>query len=210
MSHPLPAADHAFARAAGEPQIENARQSLVRANATVHVVDTVPDARTLLGTLLPTDEPVFTVSSQTLLLSGIRDDIDDSGRFRSVRSTLLAGLDPRSAEARRIGASPEVVVGSVHAVTEDGQIVVASASGSQLSAYAAGASKVFYVVGAQKIVPDLETALRRIETYSLPLENERALAQYGYGSVVGKLLVHRLEVVPGRVTVLIVREPIGY
>ena len=135
---------------------------------------------------------------------------DDSGRYRSLRSSGLAGIDPRSVEARRLGASPDVVVGSAHAVTEDGQIVVASASGSQLSAYAAGAGKVFYIIGAQKIVPDLETALRRVETYCLPLESQRVLAAYGQASVVGKLLVIRHEVIPGRTTVIITREPIGY
>jgi acyl-CoA hydrolase len=210
VSFELPEADRSFAKPAADHQIETTRTSLEGRNLSVHVVDTVATARALLGDLLPADEEIFTVSSQTLQLSGIAADIDDSGRFRSLRATRLAGLDPRSVEARQLGASPDVVVGSAHAVTEDGQIVVASASGSQLSAYAAGASRVFYVIGAQKIVPDLDAALRRVETYSLPLESQRMVEAFGQASVIGKLLVLRLEVIPGRTTVIITREPIGF
>jgi L-lactate utilization protein LutC len=103
-----------------------------------------------------------------------------------------------------------VVIGSAHALTEDGQIIVASASGSQLSAYAAGASKVFLVIGAQKVVPDLVAAFRRVETYALPLENQRMLEISGQPSLIGKLLVLRQEVIPGRTTVIVTREPVGY
>jgi hypothetical protein len=125
--------DERFAEAATAQQIERARESLEHRNISAHVVDTVADARVLLSELLQDDADIFTVSSQTLKLSGIGADIDESERFRSLRSTRLHELDPRSSEARQIGASPHVVVGSAHAVTEDGQIVITSASGSQLS-----------------------------------------------------------------------------
>src|SRR5262249_59021280 len=92
-------------------------------------------------------------------------------------------------EIRRLRAAPDVVVGSVSAVTEDGTLVAVSASGSQLPAYAGGAGKVIWVVGAQKIVPDLAAAFRRIETYAFPLEDVRARATYGRPSAINKLLV---------------------
>jgi acyl-CoA hydrolase len=205
-----PEADLAFAQPASETKIEAAAKALETHNLKVHVVDTVAEARSLLAELLPTEAEVFTASSETLRLSGIAEDIDKSGRFRSLRATRLAELDPMSIDARRLGASPDVVVGSAHAVTEDGQIVVASASGSQLSAYAAGASEVFLVIGAQKIVSDLDTALRRVETYSLPLESQRLQELYGQPSVIGKLLILSREIFPGRTTVVISREPIGF
>jgi hypothetical protein len=200
----------AFAQPASDVQIEAAVKALEANNLKAHVVDAVAAARTLLAELLPTEAEILTVSSETLRLSGIAEDIDKSGRFRSLRATRLAELDPMSIDARRLGASPDVVVGSAHAVTEDGQIVVASASGSQLSAYAAGASEMFLVIGAQKIVSDLDRAFVRIETYSLPLESQRLEALYGQPSVIGKLLVLRREIFPGRTTVIISREPIGF
>ncbi|HEV3186554.1 MAG TPA: LUD domain-containing protein [Acidimicrobiales bacterium] len=205
-----PEADLAFAQPASESKIDAAAKALETRNFKVHVVDTVAAARLLIGELLPTEVEIFTASSETLRLSGIADDIDKSGRFHSLRTTRLAQLDPMSIDARRLGASPDVVVGSAHAVTEDGQIVVASASGSQLSAYAAGASEVFLVIGAQKIVSDLNRAFVRIETYSLPLESQRLMALHGQPSVIGKLLVIRREIFPGRTTVIISKEPIGF
>jgi len=210
MSIAIGEPDLSFGEAAAEHQIQAAATALKGRNVSVHVVDTVSDARALTRDLLPADEEIFTASSQTLEVSGILADIDGSGGFQSLRTTRLAGLEPWSVEARRIGATPDVVIGSAHALTEDGQIVVASASGSQLSAYAAGASKVFLVMGAQKVVPDLVTAFRRIETYALPLENQRMLEMSGQPSLIGKLLILRQEVIPGRTTVIITREPVGY
>ena len=108
------------------------------------------------------------------------------------------------------GAAPEVVVGSVHAVTEDGLMLAASASGSQLGSYAAGAERAFWVVGAQKVVPDLETALRRIRTYCLPRETDRLRQEMGRDSFIGKILIIEREAFPDRGTVVLVREPIGF
>jgi YkgG family uncharacterized protein len=70
-------------------------------------------------------------------------------------------------------------LGSVHAITRDGALFIASASGSQLASYVWGAASVIFVVGAQKLVPDAETARRRIFEHSLKLEDARAYAAYG-------------------------------
>ena len=110
---------------------------------------------------------------------------------------------------RRHVATMDVVIGSVHAVTEDGHVVIASASGSQLAAYAFGASRVIWVVGAQKIVEDLDEAFARIEQHSLPLESERLQQVYGQPSIVGKQLVISHER-PGRITLLLLAEAIGF
>ncbi|HEY6738732.1 MAG TPA: LUD domain-containing protein, partial [Actinopolymorphaceae bacterium] len=161
-----PAVDETYARPVTRDQLDRAAKALTERLVHTYVVPTVAEARRLLGELLPTDQEIFTASSQTLTTSGIAADIDESGRFRSLRARL-SGIDDVVAQIRE-GAAPDVVVGSVHAVTGDGHLVVTSASGSQLAAYAAGARKAFWVVGAQKVVPDLDSALRRIRTYSLP------------------------------------------
>ena len=116
----------------------------------------------------------------------------------------------RADDIRRLLASPDVVVGSVAALTETGSLVVASASGSQLPAYAGGAARAIWIVGAQKVVPDLSTALRRVEDHALPLESARAQVAYGMPSAVNRLLILNAEPHPGRGIVLLLREAIGF
>ncbi len=157
--------DYGFSKPASEERIKRVSESLMQNNIAVHVVDTPSDARTLLEKLLPLDKEIFTASSGTLGLSGIDQLINGpDSKFRSVRKEL-AKLDPATQfrQQVKLGATPDVAVGSVHAVTESGQVLVASASGSQIAPYVAGAEKVFWVVGSQKLVKDLEAGLRRIE-----------------------------------------------
>ncbi|PKV84077.1 LUD domain-containing protein [Streptomyces sp. TLI_146] len=204
-------ADETFAVAASAESVERAAEALRGNGFAVHIVDTAADARALVVEALPTDKAILASTSETLRLSGIQEDIDASGRFKSIRAEQ-ADWDPRARgdDMRVTRSAPDVVVGSVHAVTEDGRLVTASASGSQLASYAFGASRTVWVVGAQKVVADLDTALRRIETYTLPKEDVRAQHAYGKRSVVAKILINNREVVPQRSTVVLVREAIGF
>jgi len=202
------ALDESFAVPADEARLTRAASALRGNGFVVHVVDTAAEARRLVTDLLPRDETVFTATSETLRLSGIAADIDESGEFRSVRREA-GDLGGDVYDTIRLGATPDVVVGSVHAVTEDGRLVVASASGSQFAPYASGARRAIWVVGAQKVVPDLDTALRRLRGYSLPKEHER-LAKYGQGSFIGRILILEREAFPDRGTVVLIREAIGF
>jgi hypothetical protein len=202
--------DETFAEPASEEALHRAAAGLKERNLEVHLIDTVADARLLLRELLPRDKEIFTANSQTLRLSGIAADIDGSEDFQSIRRRL-PDLDGDIRAQIKLAAAPEVVVGSVHAITEDGVMFAASASGSQFGPYAAGAERAFWVVGAQKVVPDFDTAMRRLRTYSLPLEDRRireALPELS--SFIGKILIFEREAFPGRGTVLIVRETIGF
>jgi L-lactate utilization protein LutC len=116
----------------------------------------------------------------------------------------------RLAEIWRLMSTPDVIVGSAHAVTETGSLVVASASGSQLPGYAGAAMRAIWIVGAQKVVPDLSTALRRVEDHCQPLESARAQEAYGRPSAINRLLILNAEPSPGRGTVLLLREAIGF
>jgi hypothetical protein len=141
----------------------------------------------------------------------LTEDIDHSGRFKSVRAEQADwDIRARYDDVRRTRSAPDVVVGSVHAVTEDGRLVAASASDSQLAPYASGAGQAIWVVGAQKIVADLDSAFRRIETYCLPKEDVRAQKAYGQRSIISEILIIGREVKPGRSTVVVVREAIGF
>ncbi|WP_031515530.1 LUD domain-containing protein [Streptomyces sp. NRRL F-5123] len=206
---PTPAAD--FTAPASAASLERAAAALTAHGFTVEILDGTADARARVAELLPEGANVFTGASETLRLSGIEEDINGSGRYDAVRPRILA-LDRATGrdEIRRLGASPDVVVGSVHAVTERGSLVIASGSGSQLPAYAGGAGRAIWVVGAQKVVPDLDTALRRVQEHCLPLETARTMKAHGWPSAVSRLLVLNAEYLPGRGTVLLLREAVGF
>ena len=101
------------------------------------------------------------------------------------------------------------MLGSVNAITEEGILVVTSASAVQMGPYASSAGKVILVVGSQKIVPDLETALKRIHDYVLPWEDTQVRQVLNMGSFIGKTLLIEREWINGRMTVILVRQPIG-
>ncbi|MFI9589944.1 LUD domain-containing protein [Nonomuraea sp. NPDC052265] len=200
-----------FADAAPAERLERAAAALTAHGFTVEILDDAAAARARVRELIPDGAGVFTGSSETLRLSGIEEDINTGGRYEAVKPRTLA-MDrvTQMDEIRRLRASPDVVVGSVHAVTETGSLVVASGSGSQLPSYCGGAARAIWIVGAQKVVPDLDTALRRVEDHCLPLENARAQAAYGAPSAVNRLLILNAEYQPGRGTVLLLRESIGF
>jgi len=209
MATPMPTTS--FADPAPAQRLERAAAALKAHGFTVEILDDAATARTRIKDLIPEGASVFTGASETLRLSGIEDDINTSGRYDAVKSRGLT-LDraTQMAEIWRLMATPDVIVGSVHAVTETGSLVVASASGSQLPGYAGGAARAIWIVGAQKLVPDLPAALRRVEDHCLPLESARTQVAYGSPSAINRLLILNAELHPGRGTVLLLREAIGF
>ena len=209
MTIPMPAAD--FADPAPAQRLERAAAALTAHGFTAEILDDAAAARARIKDLIPEGASVFTGASETLRLSGIEEDVNTSGRYDSVKQRGQALDRVRDLdEIWRLMSTPDVIMGSVHAVTETGSLVVASASGSQLPGYAGGAARAIWIVGAQKVVPDLNTALRRVEEHCLPLESARAQAVYGEPSAVNRLLILNAEPHPGRGTVLLLREAIGF
>src|SRR6266446_1353095 len=177
---------------------------------SVEIVDELNAARDAVLARIPEGASVMTNTSVTLDGSGITEAINSGGDYDSVRNRMME-LDfaTQRQEMKRIAGQPDYALGSVHAVTRDGVLVIASASGSQLASYVWGATNVVFVVGTQKLVPDLETARERIYRHSLPLEDGRAFAAYGMNSYVGKVLeIHQDE--PGRIHLVFLRQPIGF
>ncbi|MGW2377069.1 nuclear transport factor 2 family protein [Kitasatospora sp. NPDC001683] len=200
-----------FATPAPAERLERAAAALAAQGFTVEVLDDAAAARARVHELIPENASVFTSASETLRLSGLDEDINGGSRYRSVKSRVLAmDREAEADELRRLLASPDVAVGSVAAVTETGSLVIASGSGSQLPANAGGAGHAVWIVGAQKVVPDLPTAMRRLEEHALPLEDARARAAYGQPSAVNQLLVLNAPTRFARGTVLLLREAIGY
>ena len=199
-----------FAVPATAQRLERAAAALIAHNFAVEILDDAAAARARVCDLIPAGAVVFTGASETLRLSGIDEDINCSGRYDSLKSRPPLDRASRRNEIWAALATPDVIVGSVAAVTETGSLVVASASGSQLPGYAGAAARVIWIVGAQKVVPGLSTALRRIDDHCLPLESERAMRAYGQPSAANRVLILNAEPEPGRGTVLLLREAIGF
>jgi hypothetical protein len=200
-----------FATPADHSRISRTAAALERNGITVLRAADASEAKGIVLALIPDGSEVHHGASQSLDLSGISEVIDESGRYESLRPRLFSmDRETRADEIRRLGSAPDVMLGSVHAVTETGSLIAASMGGSQLGPYVSGAARVILVVGTQKIVSDLDEGLRRIEEYSLPLEDARAQAAYGIHSAVNKVLIINREITPGRITVVFVDEVLGF
>jgi LUD domain len=200
-----------YSQVASRSSVIEAKNELEKNGFKVEVVDNLKQARDKVLSLIPAGSEVFTATSVTLEESGLNQELNESGKYVSVRGKFmpLYGQKDKAVEMRRIGSGSDYTVGSVHAITEDGQVVIASASGSQIPNYVYGASHVIWVAGTQKIVEDLAEAFDRIENYTFHLEDKRAQKAYGAHSSLNKLLVYRKET-QGRVTIVLVNENVGF
>jgi len=161
--------------------------------------------------LIPKGSEVMTATSTTADQIGLSKAIDESGDYASTRKKIMSlPQSEMRTQARRINAAVDYAVGSVHALTEDGHAIIASNSGSQLAAYVFSAAHVIWVVGAQKIVKNDEEGLKRIREHTLPLENQRMQQTYGMDSNISKVLVVNKEIMPDRITVILVKEKLGF
>jgi acyl-CoA hydrolase len=201
----------AFAKLASDEQIARAAQALEANGIHVLVAENGAEAKRMFFELLPDGSEVFLGASVTLETLGIKDEIDGSGRFDALRPKMFAmNRETQGKEIRKMGASPDYAAGSVQAVTEDGHVVLGSKTGSQLGPYASGAGKVIWVVGAQKIVKDVAEGLRRLQEYCYPLEDVHMHQLYNIGTEVNKILIINKEFRPGRNTMIIVKEEVGF
>ncbi len=210
VASPDAAVSSEFTELASDEQIATAAAALERNGIRPLLAATGADARGLVGSLLVDGAEVYNNTSQTLEAIGVADDIERSGRYQPLRLRLYRmDREMQRREMRTLAASPDYVVGSVHALTEGGSLLIASASGSQLGPLASGAAQVILVIGAQKIVGDVATGMRRIYEYCYPLEDARARRAYGVPSGVNNILIINKAVTPGRVTAIIVNERLG-
>jgi hypothetical protein len=201
--------------AAPRDVVERTIKALIANGIDAEVVGSAEEARKRVLALLPVGAEVLTQTSITLDATGLSREINESGRYNSVRKALNGmNRETQSREMRKLGAAPDFVVGSVHAVTEDGALVVASLTGSQQPSYAYAGGTVIWVVGTQKIVRNVDEGLKRISEYLIDKESERARKAYGlpdaFRSSANKILLFSREIQPGRARVILVNEVIGH
>lgn len=199
-----------FGAPAPDHVVERTAQALRARGYEVRVAEDREQAREIALALIPRGSEVNQAGSRTVDELGIGDALVERAEYTALRPKLRS-MDraTQGREIRQIGSGPDVVVGSVHAVTEEGVLLAASMSGSQLGMYAGGAGSVVLVIGSQKIVPDVDTAWRRLEQHVVPLEDARALQAYGVHTAANKVLIINGDL-PGRVSIVLVKEAIGF
>jgi len=208
---PTEAAVAEFAQLASDKQLDEAAAALERNGISSSVVDSGEQARDAVRSIIPIGAEVFNNTSRTLESIGIAEDIERSGLYQPLRPRLYQmDREMQAREMRQVAATPDYVVGSVHALTEEGSLLIASASGSQLGPLVSGAGHVILVIGGQKLVPDIATGLRRIYEYCFPLEDRRAREAYGVPSGVNNVLIINRVITPKRVHAILVGEPLGF
>lgn len=193
--------------------IEKTIASLTARNVTVHLVQNASEALEAVKSLIPHGAEVMTGSSTTLEQIGFVDLLkSDQHPWRNLKDAIVAEADPvTQTQLRKASVSADYFLGSVHALTEEGQAVIASASGSQLPSYAFSSDNVIWVAGAHKIVPTLNDAFTRINEYVFPLEDARMKATGAPGSVLSKVLIFEREIMPNRhVHLVLVKEVLGF
>ncbi|OFY86416.1 MAG: hypothetical protein A3F72_11500 [Bacteroidetes bacterium RIFCSPLOWO2_12_FULL_35_15] len=198
--------ENKYSKLANDEAIRKTMEALLKNGITSFVFVTVDEVKKKLFELLPENAEVMDMTSVTLKKLGISDEIFNSGKYDSLRKKL-GSLDDKL--RRKLSCVADFSIGSVHAVTLNGEILIASATGSQLAAYAYGSGKVIWIVGTQKIVKDREEGMKRLYEYCLPLENERAKKVYKSPSKMGKILTINSET-PGRLTILFIKQNIGF
>jgi L-lactate utilization protein LutC len=199
-----------FDIATSEETLQQVAERIRERNMEVVIVNNAEEGRQAALERIPQGAQVHSGKSKTLQDAGILDAIMDPSQYNALRHQMLK-MDRKTQgqEIRKLIAAPDFMLGSVNAVTESGILVAASATASQIGPYANTAGKLILVVGSQKIVPDLETAFRRIREYVQPWEEAQVRKAANMSTFVGKILIVEREWVNGRTTVILVREPIG-
>ena len=199
-----------FSAPATEQQLQDLAARLRERNFEVVIVDDGAAARKEVLSRLSEGASVHSGKSKTLEDSGIFEALMEGEQYDFIRKkTMKMDRQTQRDAIRVLWASPDVMLGSAHAVTEAGRIVVTSASGSQIGPIASGAGKVILVIGSQKLVPDLDSAFERIKEHVFPYEDARLREQMGVGTKITKTLILDSEFVPGRTTIVLVRQPLG-
>jgi hypothetical protein len=185
-------------------------EKLRERNFEVLIVDGPAEAKAEVMSRIPEGSEVHSAKSKTMEDIGVFKELMESGKYDFLRiKQFKMDRNTQAREMRKLVAAPDTEVGSVHAVTREGQLVVASASGSQMGPYSGSSGHLILVVGSQKLVPDLDTAIRRIHSHVFPYEDARLREQMGVGTKVARVLIMERDYMPGRTTVILVRQPVG-
>jgi L-lactate utilization protein LutB len=192
--------------------IEKTKKEIENRGIRVIVAENGEDALSILKDLIPQGTEVMNGSSTTLIEIGYEEFIaGDKTGWDLLHKRITAENDAmKRAELRRKSVTAEFFISGVNAIAETGEIVGCDASGSRVGAWPFAAGHLILVAGVNKIAPSLDDALQRVRNYAFPLENARAGKAYGTPSVIGKCVILAHERVPGRTTLILIAEALGY
>lgn len=186
-------------------------KALKKKGITAVVAGSKDEAKKMVVDMVPKGAEVMLNTSTTFMVLGLDKIFNESGDYKSVNNAIRSEQDEKKRhELRKRAVLADYSMGSAHAVTQKGEIVWASQSGSQIAPYAYSANHVILVIGTQKIVKNLPQALKRIKEYSFNLENERAMKAYGKGTGLNRILIIENEPTPERIKIVFVKENIGF
>ena len=198
---------------ASDEQVYQTAAALKARGFNVEIVDTAAEALEKIKALIPDGASIMTGASETLQHIGFEAALVAKDHpWNNLKDEILAETDSeRQAHLRRSSILAPYYLGSVQAIAQTGEIVIASASGSQLPAYAFSSPNVIWVAGIQKIVATLEDALRRVREYSFVREDEKWKALGYLGSLLAKILIleHESPMMGRNVTLILVKEQVG-
>jgi hypothetical protein len=199
-----------FTAPASDAELDELAANLQARNFDVVVLQTGAEAKAEVLKRIPDGTQIHSGKSKTLEDIGLFDTLMESDQYDFVRKqTLKMDRSTQAREMLKLGATPDLMINSVQAVTEAGQLVVVSASGSQIGAISTGAAALILVVGSQKIVPDLDAAFQRIQDHVFPYEDARLMEMLGIHTLWSRTLILERDFKPGRTTVILVRDPVG-
>ena len=203
-----------FTTQASQETIERTMQSLQDNDFTPHHVASKEEALSLLIDMIPDGATIMNGTSATLHEIGFIEFLkNNKEKWNNLHNGILAEKDPAKQAKLRLAATiSDYYIGSVHALTENGELLIASNTGSQLPHLVYTSQNIFLIVGAQKIVPALSDAFLRLEEHVIPLEDQRMKDAYGFGTTHAKtLILHKENPSFGRkIHVVIVDEKLGF
>jgi L-lactate utilization protein LutB len=203
-----------FDQLAGREVVEEVEKALTANGFLPESVETGAEALARIKELVPAGATVMNGSSKTLEGIGYIDYLTSGTHpWMNPKDAILKETDKaKQALMRKQAVVSDFYLGSAHAVTEAGEIVVASNTGSQLPHLAYTSPNIILVVGTQKIVPTLQDALRRIDSYVLPLEDEQVMNKWGSHTIHAKtLILHKEGAKTGRkIHIIFVNEKVGF
>ena len=196
---------------ASAESIQRTVESLAARNVEAFLVDSKEAALAKIQELVPEGSEVFVNTSETLETIGYTEYMHGNDHYVNLHDQMMAQPDPAAQrEFRRKTTTADYFVGSVQAIAETGEIVIASSSGSQIGAYSYGARRVILVAGTQKICPTLADAEARTRGWTLE-RHDRWLENRGVAPTpIGKFLVMEHEPVAGRISMVLVPESLGW
>ena len=203
-----------YAELVSSDVINIAKENLVKNGFLVEIVETKAQALEKVKSMIPAGASVMNGSSTTLNQIGFVDYLKDGGHgWNNLHANILAETDKeKQAKLRKESVLSDFYLGSAHSVSETGELLIASATGSQLPHLVFTSQNIILVVSTKKIAKDLTDAMNRIQEHVVPLEDER-MKTVGYpGTVYSKLLVLRSEpsMMGRKVTILFVKEDLGF